>query len=236
MTMATCGTVTALTLGLPASCAIPEAKGTLPKGMFVAKVPASAKTKQHLAHDVARIVMLALLRPANTGLDAGTRIPEVLVMGLELADGTHEAPQDVVELIASQRKSGMLFACTRTHPKLGDQVAFAVRRALPGRAGHTPTYHVYVTDWQPAADAHLAIAGTTMDTLFDSLCSQVILGTPDAENLDERIARAQRITQLEADIAKLTADHQRAKNPQVRNQAYAKLHKAKQELEALQSA
>ena len=66
LTVAHCGEVSALTLGLPASAAIPEQKGTLPKGLFVAKAPVSSKLKQRLVNDIASITMLALLRPANT--------------------------------------------------------------------------------------------------------------------------------------------------------------------------
>lgn len=38
------------------------------------------------------------------------------------------------------------------------------------------------------------------------------------------------IARLEADVDKLTRDHQRAKNPAQRNEIYAKLHKAKTQL------
>lgn len=72
LTVAHCGEVSALTLGLPASAAIPEQKGTLPKGLFVAKVPVSSKLKQRLVNDIASITMLALLRPANTAMGAGS--------------------------------------------------------------------------------------------------------------------------------------------------------------------
>lgn len=43
-----CGSVSALSLGLPVSTAIPEAKGTLPKALFVGKAPISGKLKQRL--------------------------------------------------------------------------------------------------------------------------------------------------------------------------------------------
>ena len=69
-----CGTLSALTLALPRSCAVPESRGTLPKGMFVAKVAVSAKTKQHLIHAIDGITMLAILRAANTGVEQGRRI------------------------------------------------------------------------------------------------------------------------------------------------------------------
>lgn len=64
MTIASCGSgsVSATTLGLPNSTAIPAEKARLPKGLFVAKIPVSAKTKQRLANDIESITMLSLLQ------------------------------------------------------------------------------------------------------------------------------------------------------------------------------
>lgn len=110
LTVAHCGEVSALTLGLPASAAIPEQKGTLPKGLFVAKAPVSSKLKQRLVNDIASITMLALLRPANTAMGAGSgKMPEVLVIGLRV--NTPGIPVEVIDLIAGQRKSGIVFVC-----------------------------------------------------------------------------------------------------------------------------
>lgn len=79
-----CGSVSAISLGLPVSTAIPEAKGTLPKALFVGKAPISGKLKQRLVNEIESITMLALARSANTGLADGKLIPEVLVIGLKL--------------------------------------------------------------------------------------------------------------------------------------------------------
>lgn len=238
MTMAACGSLTAETLGLSPTTAFPAAKGALPKGLFAAKAsaPLSAKTKQHLVHAVDSITMLALLRPSNTGLDASARMPEILVLGLKLADGVRETPDDIVELIAAQRKSGIVFAVVRTVDYEGmtrEECQFAVRRALPGRAGHTPTFRVFHGPWEPCGETFLDVNGSTMDELWASLCSQIILGSTDFDDVDARIARTERIRQLEAAVVKLSADHARAKSPAQRNEIYAKLHKAKNELATL---
>ena len=121
-----------------------------------------------------------------------------------------------------------MFVCVRDVPFEGstrEECAFAVRRAIPGRAGHTPIYQVYAGDWQPAGEAQLELAGSTIDELWASLCSQTILGTPEVENLDARIIRHTEIARLESEVDKLTRDHQRVKNPAQRNEIYAKLHK-----------
>ena len=224
-----CGSVSAISLGLPVSTAIPEAKGTLPKALFVGKAPISGKL----------ITMLALARSANTGLADGKLIPEVLVIGLKLTAKATGIPNEVIDLIAGQRKSGIVFVCVRDVPFEGstrEECAFAVRRAIPGRAGHTPIYQVYAGDWQPAGEAQLELAGSTIDELWASLCSQTILGTPEVENLDARIIRHTEIARLESEVDKLTRDHQRVKNPAQRNEIYAKLHKAKAQLAKLREA
>ncbi|MEE0653984.1 DUF4391 domain-containing protein [uncultured Bifidobacterium sp.] len=238
MTMAACGSVTAATLGLPTSSAFPTEKSVLPKAMFAPKTgaPLSAKTKQHLVHAVTSITLLALLRPSNTGLEASARMPEVLVLGIRLADGVYDTPDDVIELIASQRKSGIVFAVVRDMPHEGmtrEECQFVVRRAIPGRAGHTPTFRVFHGPWEPSGETFLDVNGATMDELWASFCSQTILGSVDCNDLDARIAREEHIRELEATVAKLSADHARAKNPNQRNEIYAKLHKAKNELATL---
>ena len=101
-----CGSVSAISLGLPVSTAIPEAKGTLPKALFVGKAPISGKLKQRLVNEIESITMLALARSANTGLADGKLIPEVLVIGLKLTAKATGIPNEVIDLIAGQRKSG----------------------------------------------------------------------------------------------------------------------------------
>ena len=105
------------------------------------------------------------------------------------------------------------------------------------RAGHTTTSKVFASDWQPAGEATLNAtdpAVDSMDALWESLCSQVILDDPSPIDVNTRLARRMQIAQLTAQVDKLTRDHQRAKNPEQRNEIYAKLHKTKRQLEELQ--
>ena len=170
-----------------------------------------------------------------------TRIPEVLAIGLRLHAKNAAIPTDIVELIAMQRKSGIVFVCVRDADFEGtkrQECAFAVRRALPGRAGHTPTFKVFVSDWKPAGEAMLDIgdpAVDSIDALWESLCSQVTLGSASPTALDARMTRRMQAAQLTEQIDKLTRDHQRAKNPEQRNEIFTKLHKAKNQLEELRS-
>ena len=234
MTVATCGTVSALTLGLPASTAIPAAKGTLPKQMFMTKAPVSTKLKQRYTNDVASISMLSLMRAANTGIADGARIHEMLVMGLRITG--MEAPVEVIDHIASQRSSGIVFAVVREVEREGtrhEECAFAVRRNVPVKPGHVPVTKVYVGDWHPVGEAMLELAGSTLDEAWETLCAQAILDSTDGNDLDARIARREQTVALRAQAEKLERDHARAKNPAQRNEIYAKLHKIRKQLETL---
>lgn len=233
-----CGSVSAISLGLPVSTAIPEAKGTLPKALFVGKAPISGKLKQRLVNEIESITMLALARSANTGLADGKLIPEVLVIGLKLTAKATGIPNEVIDLIAGQRKSGIVFVCVRDVPFEGstrEECAFAVRRAIPGRAGTRRSIR-YMPATGSRRGGQLELAGSTIDELWASLCSQTILGTPEVENLDARIICHTEIARLESEVDKLTRDHQRVKNPAQRNEIYAKLHKAKAQLAKLREA
>lgn len=73
----------------------------------------------------------------------------------------------------------------------------------------------------------------SIDALWESLCSQVMLGSASPTALDERMTRRMQAAQLTEQIDKFTRDHQRAKNPEQRNEIFTKLHKAKNQLEEL---
>ncbi|MEE8736235.1 DUF4391 domain-containing protein [Bifidobacterium subtile] len=263
MTVAHCGSVSALSLGLPASCAIPEAKGTLPKQMFTARTPVSAKLKQRFANDIESVTMLALLRPNTIGVTAapeGKEPAEVMVIGIQHRGAN--APVEVIEHIAGMRRSGIVFVCVsdevpaeaqesqpqgsqsrsdsgereaKSTTSHDESCAFAVRRAMPGKAGRPRVNRIFVSDYQPSGKAALAISGTTLDEVWESLDAQIILGSADAHDLDARIANRDNLVSLRADEAKLVKDHARAKQPAQRNELYAKLHKLRAEISRLEA-
>ena len=117
-----------------------------------------------------------------------------------------------------------------------EDACFVVCRPLSERSGQAPTFHEFASAWIPSGEALLEIAdaAATTDDLWDSLCSQVIFGSTDFADLDARIVRASRIAQLRTQIAKLEGDHARAKTQERRNEAHAKLRKARAQLESLE--
>ncbi|MBB2955281.1 hypothetical protein FHX77_000684 [Bifidobacterium commune] len=252
MTVAHCETVSATSLGLPDSCAIPEAKSVLPKQMFYLKPPVSSRLKQHFVTDIDSITMLALLRPGTLNAAAGTKVKEVLVMGLRQTGA--DAPVEVMEHIAKLRSSSnILFVCVRDatladseddadSDTLGNQsskwqACSAFQRKLPVRPGHQDEAQMqtYKSDWYDAASMRLSLNGQTMDDMWQSLCAQVIFGDADGNNLEERLTRQETMIELTNQIAKLEGDHSRAKDGTKRNEIFVKLHKAKKQLDELKS-
>lgn len=248
MTVSMCGTVSALTLGLPASAAFGERRGRLPKQALYAKAPLSTRLRKAFTDDVAETSMLALLRPDTLHCGPGTRTREILVLGIRLA--SHDLSPDVLDFIASRRTTDMAFVLVRDRPAetpkgdtdaadsgTGDlQCAVAVRRAVPVKPGRQPRHQVYIGGWRSADDARINTRGDTMDQVWDSLCAGVILDSDDGTDLDARIARRDQAATLESAIAKLERDHARAKTPAQRNEIYARLHKARRQLDELRQS
>lgn len=115
-----CGSVSAISLGLPVSTAIPEAKGTLPKALFVGKAPISGKLKQRLVNEIESITMLALAGRPTPGLADGKLIPEVLVIGLKL---TAKATRHTERSHRPDRRTA----------QIGHRIRVRTRRAVRGQ-------------------------------------------------------------------------------------------------------
>ncbi|RBP99784.1 DUF4391 domain-containing protein [Bifidobacterium xylocopae] len=232
-----CGSVSAISLGLPPATAVPEGRGELPRQIFYAKRPVSARLRQRFANDLAAVDMLALLRPANTGLAEGQATKEILVMGLKLT--CQDPPLEIVDHIAAMRSSGIIFVCVRPAldkeggPTGGEECALAVRRPLPAKPGHERIYRDFASPWRPAGKTRLTLAGDDLDQAWEGLNAQVILDSSDGSDVDGRIARRAQVADLVAQEAKLAKDHARAKDATQRNQAYAKLHKVRTQLKEL---
>lgn len=232
MTIAIYDGVSALSLGLPPTSAIPATKGELPLRAFTTRPPVSSRLRQRFSTSVDRIVMLALLRPDSIPAADGAHCHEVLVLAVGLK--TPGVPEDVLEHIAAMRSSGMVFIAIH-HDERGLICTPAVRRALPARAGHETRHTLYLGSPRPADQTTLTLVGKDMDQVWDSLCSQVALDQTEGMDLDRRLAVRERINLLKAQEAKLAGDHGRARNTQDRNAAFAKLQKVRAELKQLSS-
>lgn len=119
--------------------------------------------------------MLEVLREAETGVAAGQHVHEIDVLSLDQSGA--RIPSEVMEHIARARDARsaqmgrMLFVCVHD-----SNVALAVYRNANMKEGLAES-HLYIAD-QLALSMHgLRLAGTNLDEVWDSICSQVILDT-----------------------------------------------------------
>ncbi len=239
VTMATCEGVSIQTFGWPAACAVPEEKSTLPKGLFARNVRLSDSTKKTLVNTVRAIRLLGIVRDANTSLEPSPSMPEVLVMALPLNGADATVPNAVIELIAAQRKSGIVFVCLRETEDGSVQAALAVRRKMPSKAGREPVHEIFATDWTPVGD--LMLPGIdecdSLQQFWDAICAYVALDDygPGIGDVDTAIRMRRERDQLEQDIAKLSKDHARAKDQTKRNAIFKQLQSRKRALADLEA-
>ncbi|RSX55592.1 hypothetical protein D2E26_0155 [Bifidobacterium dolichotidis] len=242
--LSACGSLTAVDLGLPHSVAVPAAKGRLPKAMFAGHDPAalSNTVRQQLTQQVESIHLLGIISAKSVHAEPSAHVPEVLVLRLQLAQDTQHFPDAVIELIATQRKGGILFVCTREvtepqphAPEPGTYVAYAVRRGFSARAGHMQTFERFHSPWKPVSEPQqLRVVGDSVAQIWDNLCAQIMLHKTTTENLSEDLKLFRQKAALRRDLAKLTADHARAKTIEKRNELFARKAQIQRALDQLE--
>lgn len=220
-----CGSVTALTLGLPSTTAVPAGKGRLPKEGFYRNMQVNARLKQRFVDETESFVMLAQIDARSTGIPAGKTVAQIYVLGIE---ARADDPDTVlIEQLAryfdeqSRHHARILFAWVR-----GDACTPAVFRNASVHEGLMEGA-VYAGDVRSAADMPLRLDGADLDAVWDTLCARIILGSDDATNLDRRIVANQRLAELDKEIARLTKAHAKATQIGKRNDLWNQLQIAR---------
>ncbi|MCH3973602.1 MAG: DUF4391 domain-containing protein [Bifidobacterium tibiigranuli] len=164
-----------MTLGLPSTSAVSAERARLTKESFYSHTAMSTSVRRHFVDDVDTFTMLEVLREAETGVAAGQHVHEIDVLSLDQSGA--RIPSEVMEHIARARDARsaqmgrMLFVCVHD-----SNVALAVYRNANMKEGLAES-HLYIAD-QLALSMHgLRLAGTNLDEVWDSICSQVILDT-----------------------------------------------------------
>lgn len=229
----TCGTVSAVALGLPSTTAVPHPRGRLPKEGFYRNTAVPVRLRRRFIDDIDQIVMLAVIRPQEIRIPAGERTKEIDVIGL-LQTGENP-PVEVMEHIARMRDeqtghaARILFACVRDR-----EYRLAVYRNANMRAGITEgKIHVSEPRGVIGGGKGLVLDGGDLDEMWDCLCAQVILNSENGMDLDRRVADRTRIMRLNEDIAKLEKQHAKAKQIGQRNRLWNELQDKRKELKTI---
>lgn len=180
-----CGPVTALTLGLPSTTAVTHPRGRLSKERFYTNTSVGKRLRQHFIEDIDSITMLAVIREQETGIPAGPLTNEINVIGLEQSTG--HPPLEVMEHIARTRdelthhKSRILFVCVN-----GSMARLAVFRNANVAEGLMEG-SVHMGKPVECESTRIHLGGTDLDAVWESLCAETILSSPDPTRVDRRI-------------------------------------------------
>ena len=194
-------------LGLPSTT---EVGRRLPKEAFYKNLKLDARTREEFVHLIERISIANSIKPSTANVEDGETVHEIMV--LEVLLKSDEQPARVLEAIARANPHRLVF---RTEP---GGVTYVLRKRL------------HKTE---AIDS-LTLAGRTLDAAWDSICAQIIFGDIDGTDLDARMERARRITELEEEIARLDTACRKARQINRKNELFTQIRKMKAELAKLE--
>lgn len=232
MEIASCGKVSALTLGLPSTTAVPANRSHITKEAFYQHTKVSSRLHRHFIEDINGITILAVIRNQQQNLQATTKTQEIEVIGLSIS--SEKLPTEVMEHIArtrddlSKHTSRMLFACIENN-----QCTLAVFRNA-NAAEHLMESAIYSANSVPAQSARLKLIGNNLDEEWDSLCSQIILHNEQTQHVDQRIVLRKRIIELNKEQKRLGKALMRTEQIAERNVLWPQLQQVKAELKHLQ--
>lgn len=220
-----CGPVTALTLGLPSTTAVMHPRGRLAKERFYTNTKVGKRLRQHFIEDIDSITMLAVIREQETGIPAGPLTNEINVIGLE--QSTEHPPLEVMRTRdeLTHHRSRILFVCVN-----GSMTRFAVFRNANVTEGLMEG-SVHMGKPVECESARIHLGGTDLDAVWESLCAETILSSPDPTRFDRRIVSRTRIMRLTKEIDQLERRHARTVQIGQRNRLWDDLQAKRHELE-----
>lgn len=202
-------------LGLPSTT---EVGRRLPKEAFYRNLKLSPGVRESFVRDVEAVTVANSVKATTANIADGERVHEILVMRVDLR-GT-EVPAAVIEAIDGANSAKKLFACVNS-----GEACLAVRVGK-----------LVVGPWLPADQLRLEVGSGSLDTLWDSLASQVVYddtGKGD-ESVEERFAREEKIRTMREEIEKLDKRCRKEKQVARKNQLFDKMRKLQAELRAFE--
>ncbi|MBW3088077.1 DUF4391 domain-containing protein [Bifidobacterium sp. 82T24] len=229
--IASCGQVTAVTLGLPSTTAVSASRARLPKEGFYRNTNITARLRQRFVDEVEAFTMLAQISQRSTGIPAGETVTAIYVMGLE--QRSDRLPVEIMEHIArsydeqSRHRARILFVCVRQ-----DICTLAVFRNANVVQGLMEG-RVYCGEPMAASRIHIGLDSANMDATWDAICAQLVLGSANPEHVDRRIAAKHKAAELAKEIERLRKAHNRTRQIAKRNELWNKVQELRAELKEL---
>ena len=202
--------------GLPSTVAVNR---TMPKKAFYERLSISTAIKDEFVQCIDRIEMLASIKETSIHIPKAQGIQEIDVLGLYLKEvnGSSAVPYGAIDVIARAIPNKLLFACL-----VNEQCKLLVFR---GRLRET--------DWCLQDEVLLSLKGETLAELWDSIGSQVIFGTDDPADLEDRLQRRERIKSLEKELETVNRKRKTEKQVAKRNALFDRRRTIEAELSQL---
>lgn len=188
----------------------------MPKERFYEQLKLTGRQRESFVRLIDSITIENAIKPSTMKIADGENVHEIFLLEIALKEET--LPSVAVEAIAKANPHKILFLCS-----CGDEEAYAVYRQ--GK--------VWAAKWLKSDEAKLVPHGDDLDSLWDSLCSQVIFGSVDIRDVDEEIKKRQKVKTLDEEIAKLERAHGKERQIGKRNALFEKLQRARREKDAL---
>lgn len=174
----------------------------MPKKAFYEHLKATAVVKEEFVHLIERIELVASIKEASVHISAG-EVEEIDVLSLYLREaewdcGEPAMPRKAINLVARSVPNKLVFACL-----VQSRCKLCVKRGS-----------LRETAWASASEIALELRGVTLDEVWDSLCSQVVFGSADPADFEGRLARADELEALQAQLGK--AQRRRAAEKQIK--------------------
>lgn len=188
----------------------------MPKERFYEQLKLAGKQRESFVRMVDSIVVDNSIKPSTMKIADGQNVHEIFLLNVTLKEET--LPSVVIESIAKVNPHRILFLCS-----YGDAEAYAVYRQ--GK--------VWATEWTTIDEVKFILRDDNLDSLWNSLCSQVIFGSTDIQDVDDEIKKHQKVKALDEEIAKLERAHGKERQIGKRNALFEKLQEARREKDAL---
>lgn len=188
----------------------------MPKERFYEQLKLTSKQRESFVRLVDSIIIENSIKPSTMKIADGQNVHEIFLLDITLKEET--LPSVVIEAIAKANPHRVLFLCS-----YGDTEIYAIYRQ--GK--------VWTTEWLNNGEAKLVLHGDSLDSLWDSLCSQVIFGSIDIQDVDGEIRMRQKTKALDEEIAKLERAHGKERQIGKRNALFEKLQEVRREKDAL---
>jgi hypothetical protein len=192
----------------------------MPKVAFYEHLQLKPQKKKLFVSQIDKLTLANSIKPSTMNIRDGEKYHEVLVLLVHLKH--KELDESLLVTIARQNGHPLVFVCRY----LNESQIYVYRQRL------------YGTGWLPTDATTLNTSAEDLDQLWDSICSQIALGTEDAcdiLDLDTRLSLNQRISALEAESRRLMERSRKEKQPATKNRLHEDARAKMRELERLKA-